>query len=162
MILDAKERERLAQRARELFAAEPVDYAAAVPVLRQAAALGDPWCLCTLGWCCEFGQGTEKDMEQALWLYEQGAQQEFAPAQCNLAVLYITGKGVANPVATFWTSAEMLEWLGEADAAKKLLDATERVCEKGIVTADLGGTAKTVDVTNAVIEEIKNSYGKSK
>ena len=32
MILDAKERERLAQRARELFAAEPVDYAAAVPV----------------------------------------------------------------------------------------------------------------------------------
>ncbi|KAK6081502.1 tartrate dehydrogenase [Seiridium cupressi] len=72
----------------------------------------------------------------------------------------ITGKGVANPVATFWTSAEMLEWLGEADAAKKLLDATERVCEKGIVTADLGGSANTVDVTNAVIEEIKSSYGK--
>ncbi|KAH8660246.1 tartrate dehydrogenase/decarboxylase ttuC [Xylariales sp. PMI_506] len=73
----------------------------------------------------------------------------------------ITGKGVANPVATFWTSAEMLTWLGEKDAADKLLASVERVCEKGVVTADLGGTAKTVDVTNAVIEDIKSSYGKS-
>lgn len=72
----------------------------------------------------------------------------------------ITGKGVANPVATFWTSAEMLAWLGEADASKKLLDAVERACENGIVTADLGGSATTVEVTNAVCEEIKASYGK--
>lgn len=73
----------------------------------------------------------------------------------------ITGKGVANPVATFWTSAEMLAWLGEEDASTKLLDAVERVCEKGIVTADLGGTSKTADVTRAVCEEIKSSYGKA-
>ncbi|KAI0474718.1 hypothetical protein F4859DRAFT_77425 [Xylaria cf. heliscus] len=73
----------------------------------------------------------------------------------------ITGKGVANPVATFWTSAEMLAWLGEKDASQKLLDSVERVCEKGIVTADLGGTAKTVDVTRAVIEDITTSYGKA-
>ncbi|KAI0130513.1 hypothetical protein BJ170DRAFT_317131 [Xylariales sp. AK1849] len=72
----------------------------------------------------------------------------------------ITGEGVANPVATFWTSAEMLAWIGEEDASNKLLDAVERVCEKGIVTADLGGQAKTIEVTNAVIDEIKNSYGK--
>lgn len=71
----------------------------------------------------------------------------------------ITGKGVANPVASFWTSAEMLNWLGEEDAGTKLLDAVERVCEKGIVTADLGGTAKTADVTEAVVQEIKSSYG---
>lgn len=71
----------------------------------------------------------------------------------------ITGKGVANPVATFWTSAEMLAWLGEEDASTKLLDAVERVCEKGIVTADLGGKSKTAEVTEAVIQEIKSSYG---
>lgn len=71
----------------------------------------------------------------------------------------ITGKGVANPVATFWTSAEMLAWLGEEDASIKLLDAVERVCEKGIVTADLGGSAKTAEVTDAVVQEIKRSYG---
>lgn len=73
----------------------------------------------------------------------------------------ITGKGVSNPVATLWTSAEMLSWLGEEDASVKLLDAVERVCERGVVTADLGGNAKTADVTNAVCEEIKSSYGKA-
>lgn len=72
----------------------------------------------------------------------------------------ITGKGISNPVATFWTSAEMLAWIGEKDASTKLLDAVERVCEKGIVTADLGGKAKTADVTAAVCDEIRSSYGK--
>jgi isocitrate/isopropylmalate dehydrogenase len=67
----------------------------------------------------------------------------------------ITGKGLANPVATFWTAAEMLAWLGEEDISKMLMDCVEAVCEKGIVTADLGGSAKTVDVTKAVCEEIK-------
>lgn len=72
----------------------------------------------------------------------------------------ITGLGVSNPVATFWTAAEMLKWLGEDEAADKLMDAVENVCEKGIVTKDLGGKAKTQDVTNAVIEEIKILYSK--
>ncbi|KAK7720975.1 hypothetical protein SLS64_001268 [Diaporthe eres] len=72
----------------------------------------------------------------------------------------ITGKGISNPVATFWTSAEMLAWIGEKDASIKLLDAVERVCEKGVVTADLGGKAKTADVTAAVCDEIRSSYGK--
>lgn len=67
----------------------------------------------------------------------------------------ITGKGVANPVATFWTAVEMLAWLGEEDASKKLLDCVENVCEKGILTRDLGGQATTKEVTDAVVEEIK-------
>lgn len=33
----------------------------------------------------------------------------------------ITGKGVANPVATFWSAAEMLSWLGENEAAAKMM-----------------------------------------
>ncbi|KXJ90514.1 hypothetical protein Micbo1qcDRAFT_226480 [Microdochium bolleyi] len=71
----------------------------------------------------------------------------------------ITGKGISNPVATLWSSAEMLAWLGEQDASDKLLASVERVCEQGVATADLGGTARTVDVANAVIEDIKKSYG---
>lgn len=55
----------------------------------------------------------------------------------------------------------MLEWLGEADAAKKLLEAVERVCEKGIVTRDLGGKANTKEVTNAVVDEISKIVSKS-
>ncbi|KKK14955.1 hypothetical protein P175DRAFT_0477464 [Aspergillus ochraceoroseus IBT 24754] len=67
----------------------------------------------------------------------------------------ITGKGIANPVATFWTAAEMLTWLGEEPAAEKLMQCVERVCEAGFLTADLGGKATTVEVTAAVVEEIK-------
>lgn len=67
----------------------------------------------------------------------------------------ITGKGIANPVATFWTAAEMLAWLGEEDAAKKLLNCVEDVCEMGILTPDLGGNATTREVTEAVVGQIR-------
>jgi tartrate dehydrogenase/decarboxylase/D-malate dehydrogenase len=62
----------------------------------------------------------------------------------------ITGKGVANPIATFWTASMMLEHLGEAKAAGRLLKAIESVTAKRIFTPDLGGTARTRDVTEAV------------
>ena len=71
----------------------------------------------------------------------------------------ITGKGVANPVATFWSAAEMLTWLGEEDASNTLMEAIENVCRAGIVTADLGGTANTKEVTEAVCKEIENLAG---
>ncbi|KAL2012093.1 hypothetical protein VTN00DRAFT_4811 [Thermoascus crustaceus] len=74
----------------------------------------------------------------------------------------ITGKGIANPVGTFWTASEMLAWLGEKEAAKQLMDCVESVCEKGIVTQDLGGKSTTVEVTNAVCEEIERRLGGSK
>ncbi|CAD0084577.1 unnamed protein product [Aureobasidium vineae] len=70
----------------------------------------------------------------------------------------ITGKGIANPVGTFWTAAEMLRWLGEEAAADKLLDCVENVCGNGILTRDLGGKATTKEVTDAVCEEIKGGY----
>src|SRR5438309_8115626 len=62
----------------------------------------------------------------------------------------IAGKGVANPVATFWTAAMMLEHLGEADAARRLMSAVESVTASGVRTRDLGGNANTDDVTRAV------------
>jgi tartrate dehydrogenase/decarboxylase/D-malate dehydrogenase len=63
----------------------------------------------------------------------------------------ITGKGVANPIATFWTAAMMLEHLGQAKAAARLMKAIEAVTEKKVFTPDLGGTARTADVTKATI-----------
>ena len=39
----------------------------------------------------------------------------------------IIGKGIANPMATFWTAVQMLEHLGEKDAAARLMAAIERV-----------------------------------
>lgn len=67
----------------------------------------------------------------------------------------ITGKGVANPIATFWTAAMMLEHLGENAAARLLMSAIEAVTESGLHTPDLGGTATTRQVTDAVINLIK-------
>ena len=49
----------------------------------------------------------------------------------------------------------MLTWLGEEEAGNFLMECVENVCEKGIITADLGGTAKTVEVTKAVCDEIR-------
>jgi tartrate dehydrogenase/decarboxylase/D-malate dehydrogenase len=63
----------------------------------------------------------------------------------------ITGKGIANPIATFWTASIMLEHLGEAKAAARLMKAVEAVCAQRIFTPDLGGKARTRDVTAAVI-----------
>ncbi len=69
----------------------------------------------------------------------------------------ITGKGIANPVATFWTACQMLEHLGETAAAARLMEAIETVCAAGILTPDVGGTATTRDVTDAVVEAIRVS-----
>jgi len=63
----------------------------------------------------------------------------------------ITGKGIANPIATFWTASMMLEHLGEPRAAARLMKAIEAVTAKKVFTPDLGGTARTKDVTQAVI-----------
>jgi tartrate dehydrogenase/decarboxylase/D-malate dehydrogenase len=63
----------------------------------------------------------------------------------------ITGKGIANPIATFWTASMMLEHLGEANAAARLMKAIETVTAQKIFTPDLGGSARTSDVTKAVL-----------
>jgi tartrate dehydrogenase/decarboxylase/D-malate dehydrogenase len=66
----------------------------------------------------------------------------------------ITGKGVANPIATFWTGAMMLEHLGEAKAAARLMKAIEAVTAERVFTPDLGGSARTQDVTRAICQQL--------
>ena len=67
----------------------------------------------------------------------------------------IAGKGVANPVGTFWTCAEMVRWLGQEEAADLLMDAVENVLGQGVKTRDLGGNAGTEEVTDKICEEIQ-------
>jgi len=62
----------------------------------------------------------------------------------------ITGKGIANPIASFWSAVMMLEHLGESAAAGRLMAAIEAVSASGLRTPDLGGTAGTAEVTRAV------------
>ncbi len=69
----------------------------------------------------------------------------------------ITGKGIANPVASFWSGAMLLEHVGESAAAALLMRAVEQVCAAGITTPDLGGKATTAEVTRAVIEAVRGA-----
>ena len=67
----------------------------------------------------------------------------------------IMGKGVANPIGTFWSAVMMLDHLGESGAAGRLMNAIERVtADKRFHTPDLGGKARTADVTAALIDAI--------
>jgi tartrate dehydrogenase/decarboxylase/D-malate dehydrogenase len=67
----------------------------------------------------------------------------------------IMGKGLANPVGTFWSIVLMLEHLGENAAAARVMRAIERVtADPALHTRDLGGTATTRDVTRAVCERL--------
>lgn len=68
----------------------------------------------------------------------------------------ITGKGVANPIGTFWTAAMMLEHLGEKPAGDRLMKAVEFVtANPSLHTPDLGGKATTRMVTDAVIDTLR-------
>lgn len=67
----------------------------------------------------------------------------------------IAGKGIANPVGSFWTAAMMLEHLGENVAAERLMAAIERLTASGLQTKDLGGSAMTRDVTQAICSDIE-------
>ncbi|MDF2782411.1 MAG: tartrate dehydrogenase, partial [Geminicoccaceae bacterium] len=70
----------------------------------------------------------------------------------------ITGKGVANPIASFWSAALMLEHLGEASAAQRLMAAIERTLAAGdVLTPDLGGSARTADVTARVSDLLRGA-----
>jgi tartrate dehydrogenase/decarboxylase / D-malate dehydrogenase len=58
-------------------------------------------------------------------------------------------------VGTFWSCVMLLEHLGENEAAKKLMASIEAVtADKSLHTGDLGGTARTADVTRAVIARL--------
>ena len=75
----------------------------------------------------------------------------------------IMGKGLANPVGTFWSCVMLLEHLGEAKAAARLMAAIESVtANKALHTGDLGGSAKTVEVTRAVIAAVTAAPGARK
>ena len=68
----------------------------------------------------------------------------------------IMGKGIANPIGTFWSAVLMLEHLGEKEAAGMLMKAIETVTARGeSMPADLGGRATTREVTDAVCASLK-------
>jgi tartrate dehydrogenase/decarboxylase/D-malate dehydrogenase len=68
----------------------------------------------------------------------------------------IAGRGIANPIGQIWCASMMLEHLGEPDAAAAVLAAVETVLARGgdSLTPDMGGTATTETLGNAVAEAV--------
>lgn len=76
----------------------------------------------------------------------------------------IAGRGIANPTACFLSAAMMLEWLAVrgggqrlADAAQGIRAAVDTAFAEGLRTADIGGSAGTVQVTRAVITALRSA-----
>ena len=66
----------------------------------------------------------------------------------------IAGQGIANPIGAIWSVAMMLDHLGFADAAARVIAAFEAVVAGGVCTRDLGGSASTQQFTDAVLENL--------
>jgi tartrate dehydrogenase/decarboxylase / D-malate dehydrogenase len=62
----------------------------------------------------------------------------------------IAGRGIANPCGAIWSAALLLEHCGEPEASERVMRALEETCRHGPRTRDVGGTASTVEVGDAV------------
>ena len=69
----------------------------------------------------------------------------------------IAGHGTANPIAAIRAGALLLEMVGQDAAAKRIQDAVSTILADGPSTKDLGGTASTKDVTDAIVGAVAPS-----
>ena len=68
----------------------------------------------------------------------------------------IAGKGIANPIGTFWAAAMMLDHFKCYDLSEKLMNAVTDVLSQGVIRRpDIGGKSTTTEVTDAVIAALK-------
>jgi tartrate dehydrogenase/decarboxylase/D-malate dehydrogenase len=70
----------------------------------------------------------------------------------------IAGLGIANPIGAVWAGSMMLESIGYSDAAVSVMTAIKEVLARGEVrTPDLGGSATTLDVEEALLDTLRPS-----
>ena len=66
----------------------------------------------------------------------------------------IAGQGIANPAGAIWSASLLLDHLGEHEAARAVMAGLESVCRDGPRTRDVGGTATTREVGDAVVARV--------
>ena len=68
----------------------------------------------------------------------------------------IAGQGLANPLASIWSASQMLDFFGHEEWGKRLLDVIEQLLvEQTTLTPDLGGSASTAQVGDAVVKKLE-------
>jgi len=79
----------------------------------------------------------------------------FEPVHGSAPDIY--GKKIANPIATVWAGAMMLDWLGETQASQLVMDGLMTYTRaRQHLTPDVGGNANTVEAGDAICERIKS------
>jgi tartrate dehydrogenase/decarboxylase/D-malate dehydrogenase len=66
----------------------------------------------------------------------------------------IAGQGIANPIGAIWSASLLLDWLGLSAEAAAVYRAIESTTAAGVLTPDLGGSATTGQVTDAILERL--------
>jgi tartrate dehydrogenase/decarboxylase / D-malate dehydrogenase len=66
----------------------------------------------------------------------------------------IAGQGIANPIGAIWSASLLLDWLGLSSEAAAVYAAIEGTTAAGVLTPDLGGSATTREVTDAILERL--------
>jgi tartrate dehydrogenase/decarboxylase / D-malate dehydrogenase len=69
----------------------------------------------------------------------------------------IAGQGLANPIGAVASGALMLDHLGQPEAADRVRSTIDAVTASGILTRDLGGTASTAEVTEALVAALRTT-----
>lgn len=74
---------------------------------------------------------------------------------CHGSAPDIEGKNIANPIATLRSTAVMLEFLGEEQAAAKIYAAVDANLDEGkLLSPDMGGKATTTEVLDDVLKRL--------
>ena len=71
----------------------------------------------------------------------------------------VAGKGIANPLATVWSASQMLDFFGHENWGARLIDCIEELLvENTTLTPDLGGSASTCEVGDAIVRMMQEKY----
>jgi tartrate dehydrogenase/decarboxylase / D-malate dehydrogenase len=66
----------------------------------------------------------------------------------------IAGQGIANPIGAIWSASLLLDWLNLPDEARRVHQAIEAATAAGVLTPDLGGSATTRQVADAILANL--------